>query len=575
MKFEALFNGYLKLLQCSSKALSIRSGISEPVLSRYKNGERCPKPNSEQLKKLSRAIAELFAEKGMAEYTEQRIFKELLSAATTEDLFDYNAFSNQFNRLITTLHINVNEMARYMLFDASHISRIRYAKARPSDPEEFCAKVCKFVLLKYGKGEGLLPLLDLLGIAEPAKIEPDDLFEPLYHYLIGGPKAAPQPEVNNFLKHLDSFCLQEYIKAIKFNEIKVPSIPFYKARGGHYYGVEQMKKGELDFFKATVLTKDNSPIFMCSDMPMEDMAKDLEFGKKWMFGIAVCLKKGLQLNIIHHLDRPFREMMLGLESWIPIYMTGQVSPYYFKNAKIEPYHHLNYVSGKYALCGECIGEHHNSGKYYLTGNSTEVAYYKQKAALLLKKAKPLMQIFTQNNKRAYLAFCQKRQEQEFDRKRTLCTLPLFTLSEELLKSILKKNCVEAPLAAEILAQRRREVEQSTKILQKNKITDVIYSTEMAFAENAAVGLALQDLFLENGIFYTREEYESHLNATLQYQNKNYKAVLNQSKVFQNISITEVAGQYVQITKNKDPAIHFIIRHPKLMHAIENFEPIFE
>ena len=97
---------------------------------------------------------------------------------------------------------------------------------------------------------------------------------------------------------------------------------------------------------------------------------------------------------------------------------------------------------------------------------------------------------------------------------------------------------------------------------------------MAFAEKAAVGLALQDLFLENGIFYTREEYETHLNATLQYQ-KNYKAVLNQSKVFQNISITEVAGQYVQITKNKDPAIHFIIRHPKLMHAIENFEPIFE
>lgn len=51
MKFANLFCGYLKMLQCSSKTLSIRSGISEPVLSRYKNGERCPKPNSEQLKK--------------------------------------------------------------------------------------------------------------------------------------------------------------------------------------------------------------------------------------------------------------------------------------------------------------------------------------------------------------------------------------------------------------------------------------------------------------------------------------------------------------------------------------------
>ena len=28
---------------------------------------------------------------------------------------------------------------------------------------------------------------------------------------------------------------------------------------------------------------------MCSDMPMEDMASDEDFGKKWMFAIALCL----------------------------------------------------------------------------------------------------------------------------------------------------------------------------------------------------------------------------------------------------------------------------------------------
>lgn len=44
-------------------------------------------------------------------------------------------------------------------------------------------------------------------------------------------------------------------------------------------------------------------------------------------------KKGHHLNIIHNVDRPFNEMMLGLESWIPIYMTGQISPYYLKDSK--------------------------------------------------------------------------------------------------------------------------------------------------------------------------------------------------------------------------------------------------
>lgn len=42
-----------------------------------------------------------------------------------------------------------------------------------------------------------------------------------------------------------------------------------------------------------------------------------------MLGLALLLKKGLHLNIIHSLNRPFQEMMLGLESHIPLYMTGR------------------------------------------------------------------------------------------------------------------------------------------------------------------------------------------------------------------------------------------------------------
>ena len=71
------------------------------------------------------------------------------------------------------------------------------------------------------------------------------------------------------------------------------------------------------------------------------------------------LKKGHHLNIIHNLDRPFNEMMLGLESWIPIYMTGQISPYYLSNLKNNIYNHLNYVSAAATLSGECINGFHN------------------------------------------------------------------------------------------------------------------------------------------------------------------------------------------------------------------------
>src|SRR5574344_2697029 len=123
-----------------------------------------------------------------------------------------------------------------------------------------------------------------------------------------------------------------------------------------------------------------------------------------MFAIAMTLKKGLHLNIIHNINRPFNEMMLGLESWIPIYMTGQVSPYYLSGFQDNTYCHFNYVSGTVALAGECINGYHNKGKYHLTSNKSDVAYYRTKSECLLNKAKSLMDIYRVENRNDFDAF---------------------------------------------------------------------------------------------------------------------------------------------------------------------------
>lgn len=75
-------------------------------------------------------------------------------------------------------------------------------------------------------------------------------------------------------------------------------------------------------------------------MPIEEMAKDIDFYKKYMLGLAMMIKKGLHIHFIHDTSRPFNEMMVGLEGFIPLYMTGQISPYYLKNSQSEIFHHL-------------------------------------------------------------------------------------------------------------------------------------------------------------------------------------------------------------------------------------------
>ena len=572
MNFKEVLNKYLKELNCSSKKLSNESGLSESVISRYRSGERTPVKNSEQLNKLTNALFNIAKDNNKNKYTFDKIESDFNSTLASDD-FDYTTFSNNLNTLITSLNINTHEMSKYIVFDASHISRIRYGKAKPSNPVEFSNKICSYILNRYKNPDDINNLIMIIG-CKKSDLSNEKIYSTLFNWLTS--EIVPvKNQISDFLHHLDSFNLDDYIKVIKFDELKVPNIPFYKAKTKHYYGIEEMKQGELNFFKGTVLSKSREDIFMCSDMPMEDMAKDIDFGKKWMFAIAMCLKKGHHLNIIHNLDRPFNEMMLGLESWIPIYMTGQISPYYLSNLKNNVYNHLNYVSAAAALSGECINGFHNKGMYYLTTNKNEIEYYKEKSDLLLKKAKPLMEIYRESNIKEYHLFLKKDENIECDRTRYISSLPLFTISDELLIKILKRNKLTKEEIDKIIKYKNNEFKYMNSILKKNKVFDYIYVIKEDEFISDTPSLLLNNLFIDKTINYTYKEYIEHLKLTNEYakNNKNYNILTEKDKTFKNITITILKNNHVIISKNSNPTIHFVIRHPKLVAAIESFNPL--
>ena len=560
MKFNELLNKYMNLINCNSKTLAKEALLSETAISRYKKGLRTP--NEESIKKIAKALETLSNQK----YKEKSLEKEFKNTLNTTEI-DFEVVKNNLNEIINTLNINVGELAKYLNFDASYLSRIRKGERIPSNKEDFINSTATFISKKYNNEEYQTSLTILFG---KEKINVEDIEKWIYSN-----NQKIKNEITEFLKKMDSFNLNDYIKAIKFDELKVPNIPFYKEKTKSYYGLEEMKKGELNFFKSTVLSKSKEDIFMCSDMPMEDMAKDIDFGKKWMFAIAMSLKKGLHLNIIHNLDRPFNEMMLGLESWIPIYMTGQVSPYYFSEIKNTVYNHLNYTSGSTALIGESIKSFHNKGKYYLTTNKKEVDYYKEKTKLLLEKAKPLMEIYKENDKDKYNLFILNDLKIKNNRERILSSLPLFTINDDLLIEILKKNNIKKNDIEKLLNYKKEEEKNTKLLLKTNTITDTIYNINKDNFNNDEVYLTFNNMFFNKKIKYSFDEYSKHLKSTIQFaeKNNNYNLKINDYKTFNNMTIYIVKNSYVVISKDNNPTIKFVIKHPKLRNAIENFNPL--
>ena len=575
MTFSEQLNAYISELNCTAKELTDVSGLSASVLSRYRTGSRVPTTASEQFMQLVQGIATIANERGYSEFTVEKIQKTL-EDCLQDATFPYELFQINFDTLLTSLSINVADLSHFLNFDSSYISRIRNGQRRPSNPQDFAQNVSKYIA-------GHCSASDKVTIAKLVHCTTDEINnnslcrDKIIHWLLNE-QFEKKDVVLPFLSKLDEFDLNEFIRSIHFDELKVPSVPFQLPTSKNYYGIDEMCEGTLDFFKATVLSKSKEDLIANDDTPMADKANGTDFMKKYIFAVALTLKKGLHIHFIHNINRPFEEMMMGLEGWIPMYMTGQISPYYLKDVHNKLFGHFLYSSGAAALSGECIMDYHQNGKMYLTKNKTEMSYYRQRALDILSKASPLMDIYRIESKDAFYSFVERDIETPGNRRSILSALPIHTLSEELLLQILNHNHIEEADKKRILDFAKKQRQLYENILSNRQIIDEIpVISEMEFLEQPML-LPLSEIFYEKDIVYTYAEYLEHMEQTITYSqnNSNYTVKQNSRYPFKNIQIRILEGKWVVISKNKAPAIHFVIHNPQLRNALENMViPVYD
>ena len=575
MTFSEQLNAYISELNCTAKELTDVSGLSASVLSRYRTGSRVPTTDSEQFMQLVQGIATIANERGYSEFTVEKIQKTL-EDCLQDATFPYELFQINFDTLLTSLSINVADLSHFLNFDSSYISRIRNGQRRPSNPQDFAQNVSKYIA-------GHCSESDKVTIAKLVHCTTDEINnaslcrDKIIHWLLNE-QIEKKDVVLPFLSKLDEFDLNEFIRSIHFDELKVPSVPFQLPTSKNYYGIDEMCEGTLDFFKATVLSKSKEDLIANDDTPMADKANGTDFMKKYIFAVALTLKKGLHIHFIHNINRPFEEMMMGLEGWIPMYMTGQISPYYLKDVHNKLFGHFLYSSGAAALSGECIMDYHQNGKMYLTKNKTEMSYYRQRALDILSKASPLMDIYRIESKDAFYSFVERDIVTPGNRRSILSALPIHTLSEELLLQILNHNHIEEADKKRILDFAKKQRQLYENILSNRQIIDEIpVISEMEFLEQPML-LPLSEIFYEKDIVYTYAEYLEHMEQTITYSqnNSNYTVKQNSRYPFKNIQIRILEGKWVIISKNKTPAIHFVIHNPQLRNALENMViPVYD
>ena len=397
MNFSSELNRYCTALGCSNMELASACGFDPSTLSRYRSGARVP-VDFRVILSLASGISQLATERDVYGATsEQEVVERLSRAAglmTTPDL----SFSLKLDELMDALSITNAEMARSTNVDTSYLSRIRRGQRNPNALvfyAELFASYLAHRLIVRGNSDGLPLRNGDLAALETALQQGDEQAATyaLSTWLLRQDGMLEDSGAEHVLSYLDDFDFNAFIKNSQDDEVEFPDEPAVETLGRFYYGIEDMREAELDFLRTVATSPDVHEMTLCSTMPIFELGADRDFMRRYIHYLDALLKRGVHLNVIHDVTRPFKEMMMGLEAYIPLYMTGQISAYYLRNEPESLFCHLINASNVAMLEAECVRGSHNDGRYYFTTKPEEVSYGMRRAKHLLEHAAPLMRIY--------------------------------------------------------------------------------------------------------------------------------------------------------------------------------------
>lgn len=571
MTFAEKIVALLEQLDCTSNDLANKSNISSATISRYKHGERTPDIGSRQLEDLINGFIELGKEKNVI-LDKNTLLNELNKILQNEN-GNFLIIKENFNKLYKTLNFNLTDLALSINYDPSYLYKIKSGNRKPKNARNFVVGISKFIVQNYDNLESKLLLSELLKINIEENISLQYYEEKIADWILNNINDIDYSnEIHSFLTKMDHFDLEQYIKDIKFDKIKIITSPVKINKEKTYYGMDGYKKSQLDTLKLIILNKNSSDIFFYSNITIMEASKDLTFLKKFMIGLAMLLKKGININIIHDLDRPFEELLLGLEAWIPLYMTGQINPYYLDDYANEIYSTLELSNNIVSLFGFNVKNDMGNARFRVSTKKEDVETHKNNAKTLINNAKPLMKIYNQNNSSEYYSFLKEINNKNIDILQFYSNLPIHIMSLDLLNDILNKNNIIDKDKKMIINYIQKEQMKFKEYINSNKMIDSIVKISKQEFEQNEVLLNLSGIFYENKIKYTYEQYEKHLEQIKDFKHKNYTLKFEENYIFKNINISIYSNKMVMISKTNHPSIHFVIYHPTLVNAITNFKP---
>ena len=451
-------------------------------------------------------------------------------------------FSEKLNVLMNLTGTSNSELGRALSYDPSYISRVRAGKRGLPRRQPFVKPASEFFAGAIVTHVQQDAAANLLTRGMPWPEDPKQGADYLLRWLEATPEEMSEP-LGQFFQSIST------APPVELKSDVQPEFTPTEEDTVFFYGNEGKREAVLRFLADACENKVES-IQLVSDESMAWLAESVSFQRQWIAMLVRFLEQGGQITIIHTIDRSLDDMLLAVQRWMPLYMTGHILSYYCPRVRDGICRRSLFVApGRVALVGCSILENTENMANLLTREPEAVAGYEKEFSNYLAICRPLIDIYREG------------QGPELE-KRFLHLLtgdgPLLTASA-------------IPFAPGQSGSSAMEQAYQQRLARGEEVIELLHLPDPSDKDIQSVPLPLCDLLGSPDQCYTPEELRDRVRDAMERcrQYPGYRAVLTH-RLPAAITLLARNREEVLIFPSAPPTTVFALAEPRLASALWDY-----
>jgi hypothetical protein len=482
-------------------------------------------------------------------------------------------FSEKINLLMKMANTTNSKLARTLGIDPSLVSRWRTGAREPGDDSRYIQLIGLFFASQARQDFQRVALLELTG----HQMEDKNVGEPIIaSYLTRWLANESKISTESIQVLLDSIGSMEN-QPTHVPQVHLPAEPHGRqVELQSFLGIEGIQSATIKLLMHAL----NSPnrharLLLFSDEPMDWIIENPLFAKQWYFLMNACIKKGMQIEVVHTLTRDSNELAIAVQRWLPFYMTGAIVSYYYPEKRDDMFNHTSFVlEGEAVVSSTSVrGQDRDSIHYIYSTDPTAIGSATTAFTTQRTLCKPLVRTYTGADTTKYI-------DEQIDLFTAnsgqgvgMQSLLLSGMPCDLLESMLSNGNIPSDQMHRLLENQQNRLQllhthlahkQFHMVMSLPRITDVL---------KGKVPALVPELLTQQKFTYLPMEYHAHLLSVIELLEKHENlevTILPSKHMLHTVQLFAMQNAGLLVLKHRNPKFVFISEQHDLINAIMNF-----